>query len=379
MDIHFSAYMVKYAVMNDLFEDIFKTTKINTLNIFINLDNFFQRLKNSRINQEFQACGMGAGKQFISNVFNLIAHYRQWGVRTGAITKVYAYYTTAKTGFENRLYLPEYRSYFAHKCNLGCSDLFYINQAINTADPYLKLISKYIDGVYIIDSQYIEPACIPLYIYTNVRQADWNIVISHDNYDLQYCVMDRFSYLYPKFKNKSTDYLEEACIIDKGTMWNKLASKEGVLVEHADKYPPNLILLALAIVGDKHRDIPSIKGIRWRVFFKLMDGIIEKFDGDCSFATLSNALINKIIEKKVDPNVLNLNLMAWNIQQSVNNMDESMKNFINLQLVDVPDYASLEQFNVNPQLLANYPLNLKFLTEESSAYTKPIWGSYVKK
>ena len=135
MDIHFSAYMVKYAVMNDLFEDIFKTTKINTLNIFINLDNFFQRLKNSRINQEFQACGMGAGKQFISNVFNLIAHYRQWGVRTGAITKVYAYYTTAKTGFENRLYLPEYRSYFAHKCNLGCSDLFYINQAINTADP----------------------------------------------------------------------------------------------------------------------------------------------------------------------------------------------------------------------------------------------------
>ena len=131
MDVHFNMCKVKYAQLNELMEPIFKSQPLKTLNIFINLDDLFWRFRNSHVNQEFQACGVMAPKMLISNVFNLIAHYRQWGARKNVNTKVYAYYTGAKRGFVGRLYIPKYRQYYVDKCDLGNSDVFYVNNAIN--------------------------------------------------------------------------------------------------------------------------------------------------------------------------------------------------------------------------------------------------------
>ena len=97
MDIYFNSSKIRFELLDQLTKPLFATKPIKTLNVFINLDNLFSRLKNSKINQEFQACGAGAPKQFISNVFNLIAHYRQWAVRRRCDVKVYAYYTSSES------------------------------------------------------------------------------------------------------------------------------------------------------------------------------------------------------------------------------------------------------------------------------------------
>ena len=361
MDVHFNMCKVKYDNLSYLTNPIFKSQPIRSMNIFINLDDFFNRLKNPHVNQEFQACGTLAPKQLISNVYNLIAHYRQWGARKDVSTKVYAYYTTARGGFENRIYLPNYRKKFVEKCDLGNSELFYINNALIEADSTMKLISTYIDGVYIIDSRYVEPSYIPLFIQSEVRTADICLLITRDDYELQYCVANKFLYLYPRG--------EDSKIITSGAVWRHIANKEKIESPYIDSYSPELITLALAVVGDKRRSIDKVKRIGWRTLFNIIDDLSEKYK-DFSFTTISQAFVERLENSPAAMEVLSKNLSVTSIVDGVKNMDSVMKEFITNQLTDVPDYENLNELNRNPQMFAACPLNLQFLTDEGGYKTK---------
>lgn len=361
MDVHFNVCKVKYQQLNDITSPIFESKSIKTLNVFINLDDLYWRLRNSHINQEFQACGTLASKMLISNTLNLIAHYRQWGARKNVSTKVYAYYTGAKRGFASRIYIPLYRQYYVDKCNLGNADIFYVNNAIQEADTLMKTISNYIDGIYIIDTGILEPSCLPLLINDKVRQADWNILISRDEFELQYVTYDKFTYIYP-----AGDYSKS---ILAGDVWSHIANKEKIETPNVNKYPPELIILALAVVGNKRRSIPKVKGMGWRTLFNIVDDLVEKAN-DFSFITLADAMINKIVGKNVNIEDINNKLSVINMGECVKSVDDTIISFITNQLVDIPDYENLHELNRSPQMFASCPLNLQFLTDEGNYSTK---------
>ena len=110
MDSHFNGYKARYEMMNSSMLPIYRSQIVTTMNIFINLDDLFHTLHNPLINNEFQICGRDAPKQLLSNIFNLIGHYRYWAVKNHYNVKVFVIHTTTLRSFKNNIYIPEYRN-----------------------------------------------------------------------------------------------------------------------------------------------------------------------------------------------------------------------------------------------------------------------------
>ncbi len=355
MDIHFNSYKVKYMKMDQMMSPIIRSKNIKTANIFINLDDIFHKLHRPQVNTEFQLAGEHAGKQVISNIMNVIAHYRQWAVRKGWETRVIGYYTSAyRGGFKNKLYVSKYRKKFIDINNPVTADYYFINQGIHDADKLFKVISQYIDKVYIIDSRFLEPSIIPYFFSTEVFSADWNIVISRDTYDMQYAYMDTWSFIYPKGDNTR--------IVDKSNIWDTIASFEKVKT-YSNTYSPFLYPATICVVGDKYRNIPRIKRVGWATLFKILDRVSEYSD-DKTQTTIQLLLFEELVGKTTTLEMIKNNLNAIDIPAQVKRMGEIDRADIHAQIIDVPDYENLME--LNRLHFSKYPINLPFLTEQRS-------------
>lgn len=359
MDVHFNATKVKFETLNALTKSIFDTNPIKSINIFINFDNFYGRLKNTSCNMTFQSCGANATKQLISNVLNLIGHYRQWGVRKHVDVKVYGYYTLAERSFENKIYIPDYRSRFVKSISRNNPDCYYVNTVIRDASDLLKSITNYIDGVYMIDSHFTEPSTMPLFIQSEVHTADWNFIITRDRFEYQYVLQDRFSVIVPKG--------DESFMVTAGNLWETIAKHEHFDYTQAKYYPPKLYPLVLAVMGDKHRSIPKLKRISWISIFNFLDATID--NGHESETTIFDNFLSNLCSKYADSSTIMNSFHAVDVHTNYTNMDYTTKSYISSQLVDVPDYENLLALNQMPNMFLNYPINLKFLTDAGDSYT----------
>lgn len=367
MDVHFNAMKIKFDELNELTKPILNSSRLNTVNIFINLDDVNFRFRNVRSNQEFQCCGAGAFKQYASNVFNLAAHYRQWAFRKGMSSKIYIYYTTAMGGFSSNVLVNGYRSRYVDDCNVNNSNCFYVNNTIDAAGPFMKQISEYIDGVYIIDTKSEEPSVLP-YLISMEKPADWNFVISKDRVELQYALYDKFSILYP-----STSY--GARLINNSNLWNFISMKEYISSPYVNNFDPRLYFSILGVVGDGKRSVPKVKRIGWKSIFDYLDEIWEK-NRDHSIYTMIDALEEKISAKGTDAyNTFKNNLLALSMKSRYESISIVNKEYIMMQLIDMIDYESLNQMNRDPALFANWPINIAFLTEQTGTVKKKnIWN-----
>ena len=360
MDIYFNSYKVKYEKMDELTTPIFRSRPITTVNIFINLDDIFNHLKNVKANRDFQCCGISAPKQLISNIMNLMAHYRQWGIRKHVGVKIYGYYSSTSSRFENSIHIREYRQEFIRRSSINNPDCFFVNNTIELADSSLKMISNYINGVYIIDSRYIEPSAIPYFINTKVRNADWNLVLSRDVIDYQNVLFDRFNVIVPKG--------EDSIIISASNLWHVIAEKEKVLSPHLSEYPPELFIILIAVMGNKLRSVPKLKRVSWISIFHYLDDIVEESAG-LSFTTITDKLLSILSSKCTNMDEIANNTLVLNMKVNVTNMDEITSEMLKNQLIDTPDYNNLIELNKLPNMFAAFPINLKFLTDEGDYLT----------
>lgn len=349
---HFNSYKVKYDTLNKYMTPICNSQIVNSMNVFINLDDLFHTLHNPLINNEFQICGKDASKQMISNIFNLIAHYRYWAIKNHYTCKVYCIYTTTMRSFKNNVYLPEYRSYYKKINAIENSGCYFVNTSIQDTTPLLGIISKYIPDVYTIDSKYLEPSMIPLFISEEVSKADWNLMISRDSYDLQYAYRNKWSLISPKGDNSR--------VVNQQGIWNYVNYKEKVFKDEVDlKYPYDMYILSKAVVGDKYRGIPRLRKIGWKTLFKFLDEVMSE-NSDASTTTLKIKLIEKIKGRSMLSNTdINNNLNSINVELQYDAMMEIDKTLITSQIIDVPDYDNLQELNRTK--FDKYPLNLQFL------------------
>ena len=351
MDSHFNGYKVRYEMLNDSMLPICRSQLVKSLNIFINLDDLFHLMHNPMIDSEFQICGKDAPKQLISNIFNLIAHYRYWAIKNHYTCKVYAIYTASIKYFKNNIYIPKYRDMFKNINAIENSGCYFVNSALDAAYPLLSIISKYIPDIYIIDSKYLEPSMIPLYLSYEFP-ADWNIFISRDSYDLQYSYRNKWSLITPK-----GDYSR---VVNQDGIWDYINFKEKVFKDPITlRYPYSLYIISKSVVGDRYRSVPRLRKIGWKTLFKFLDQIMEENPG-AGETTLKLKLIEKIKGRsKLTNSDINDNLNVVNIELQKDAMMEIDKTLINSQIIDVPDYDSLNK--INSIQFMKYPLNLKFL------------------
>ena len=365
MDAHFNGYKVKYELLNQYMIPIVRSQYVKSMNVFINLDDLFHMMHNPMINNEFQVCGQDAPKQLISNIFNLIGHYRYWCVKNHYECKIYAIYTSTIRSFKNNVYNVKYREKFKQINSDENASYYFVNNAIKLAMPMLQIITKYIPDVYIIDSKYLEPSMIPLFISEEINKADWNLMISRDPYDLQYSYRSKWSMITPKG--------EYSRLVSQTGIWNYVNYKERVYDEDINlQYPYSLYILARSFVGDTYRSIPRLRKIGWKTLFKFLDQIIDE-NPTASDNTLKLKLIEKIKGKSsLTNNMINDNLNSINIELQLEAMLELDKVLITNQILDVPDYDNLQELN-RIQFM-KYPLNIQFLCNTSTinSYKSPF-------
>lgn len=353
MDSHFNGYKVKYEILNKYMAPICNSQIVKSINIFINLDDLFHLMHNPLINSEFQICGRDAPKQLISNIFNLLGHYRYWAIKNRYACKIFGIYTTSYRSFKNNIYIPNYRDRFKVINAPENASCYFVNNALNDAFPMLQIISKYIPDVYLIDSKYIEPSVIPLYISEEIEKSDWNILISRDTYDLQYSYRNRWNLVTPKG--------EYSRVVNQDGIWDYVNFKEKVFKDDTKvlNYPYGLYILSKAVVGDKYRSIPKLRKIGWKTLFKYLDQVVDE-NSSVSETTLKIKLIEKIKGRSsLSNDTINNNLNTINIDLQKEAMLEIDKTLIMSQIIDVPDYENLQELN-RIQFM-KYPINLQFL------------------
>ena len=355
MDIHFNSYKVRYSKMDELMNPLLRSKHFSTVNIYINLDDIFHKLHRPQINTEFQMAGEHAGKQVISNVMNVIGHYRQWAVRKGWDVRVIAYYSSAITGgFKNKIYIPKYRKKFTDINHPMNGEFYFINQGIRDAEKLFRIMSQYVDKIYVIDSRYLEPSIIPIYFSEHVFTPSWNILISRDPYDMQCSYRDTWSFIYPKGDNSQ--------IIDRSNLWRIIARMENVDRDTFD-YDTALFPLMISIVGDSYRNIPRIKRVGWKTLFKILNKV-EEYASDRSFTSMQILLCQELMSKNTTMDDITNNLNCIDIPAQVMRMNEIDKVDINSQIIDIPDYENLVE--LNNLYFGKYPINLSMLTDQGN-------------
>ncbi len=351
MDIHFNGYKVKYPFLNYGMQSIRQSQNIRSINIFIDLDDLFHTLHRPLINNEFQVAGKNASKQFVSNIFNIAGHYRNWAIKEHLIPTVWLFYTSSKKTFKNSLYVPSYRERFLDINSDLNTNTYYINAAIKESYSIMHVISKYIPGVYIIDSKYLEPSIIPNVIVNLGHNKDWNLVVSRDIYMLQYSYMDKTTMVSPKGDN--------SIFINKGNLWDYIIGRERVYKDDIPHiyYNPELFIYAKALIGDKYRSIPRLKKIGWKTLFNYLNKAIE--DSEIPLDLQIEKLVDLLNSKKVNIEEYNSNLYCSNVELQTDSLLESDKNIILDQIEDMEDYIALN--NVNNSIFTRFPINLNFL------------------
>jgi hypothetical protein len=354
MDSHFNAYKVKYDLLNNFIQPIRMSQIVRHINIFVNLDDLFHNLHRPLVNNEFQICGKDAPKQFISNVFNLLGHYRYWAIKNNFDCSIYGIFTSTMRSFKNNIYNPDYRKRFKEINSDTNAQYYFINEAVRASLPILSVISHYIPDVYIIDSKYLEPSIIPLYITSEVHHADWNILITRDSYDLQYAYRNKWTVVAPKG--------EYSTAVNQEGIWNYINFRENVFKDEVNlHYPYSLYILSKSVVGDVYRSIPRIRKIGWKTLFKYLDTVVSESSNSTNI-TLQLKLIELLKAKQITDKILNDNLNTINIDLQIENLIEIDKTSINIQLNDIPDYENLKELNRTQ--FSQYPLNLQFLCNQ---------------
>jgi len=343
--------------MDYYFKYVLNSQNINTMNVFINLDDILHKLHKPLTNNEFQAAGKNSSKQLISNILNVISHYRLWFVNKGIKCRMFVFYTASyKANFRNEIYIPRYRKKFREYNDELNTKFFYINTSFQVSNNLLSVMGRYLEDIYIINTKLIEPSVFPFYIASEGKfQSDWNVIISRDLYDLQYSYMDRWSYLYPK-----GNYSQ---FINKSNLWEFLrdANKVGDITIHP--YDASAYVFVLAVIGDTWRNIPRLKRIGWKTMFKILEAVyneIQAYDRDISTVTYENMMLSSLVSNKTDVDSINRNLEAVSVKLQYEKIGEIDRTAFDIQMEDIPDINSFQE--MNKLYFNDYPINLIGLT-----------------
>lgn len=359
MDSHFHAYKAKYDALDDYMRKLTQSQYIRSLDIFVNLDDVFHNMHRPLVEKEVQLCGINAKRQLASHLVNLIAHYKQWAIgRQHIPVRVFGIYSTG-TQFKNNIYIPFYRDHFNAITSPENAAYKFVNDAIRAAVPIAHNICDYVEDVYMIDSQYLEPSILPLFLKeAGVANYDWSMVISRDLYDLQYAYLDRWIFISPKGDNTR--------MISRSNLWGYIGEREHVReiypnqpMFHHDIYP-----FALAIAGNKLRGIPRLRRIGWKTIFKYLNEITET--DSQSIQIISSRFIQLLERKGVLVSQIDNNLATVSIRRQVSVMTDIDRAFIMDQLKYVTDHEALQ--TINDIYFSQWPVNIPFLTNRTHKF-----------
>lgn len=361
MDFYFHARQVKFDVLHKLLGPIIRTHQIQNVNVFINLDDILHKLHNPQIDKDLTVSKSNTIVRLTADIINLAAHYREYMMREGWNAKVYLYYTSSTKGpFRNTIYRTTYRDHFININSNTNQHYAHLNMAIPGVLSLTKSIVQYIEGVYLIDTSFIEPSVAPM-ILNSLYPADFNFIITRDEYDYQYVIYPGWAIIYADSDDN------KSYIITSSNLWNFIGMKEKIDKEKfLLNYQASLYPFALSIIGNKYRGIPKIRKCGWTTVLKIIDELSKEPSG-ISSVSLREKTVDKLRGKsKVTIEDINANLACTDIYMQFNRFhvesNPSIQADISTQMIDIPDYENL--LTVDRIYFKDYHLNIPFLTKQ---------------
>lgn len=361
MDFYFHARQVKFDVLHRLLGPIIRTHRIHTVNVYINLDDVLHRLHNPQIDKDLTVSTSNTIVRLTSDIINLAAHYREYMMREGWTPKIYLFYTSSTKGpFRNNVYRESYRDHFKNINSPTNQNYAHLNMAIPGALSLVKSIVQYIDGIYLIDSSFIEPSVAPM-ILNFMDSADFNFVVTRDEYDYQYVTYPDWAIIYADSEE------EKSNVITSANLWNFIGTREKIDKEKFSlNYQAALYPFALSIIGNKYRGIPKVRKCGWGTVLKIIDELSKEPSGVSSI-TLREKTVDRLRGKsKVTLDDINANMACTDIHMQFTRLHVGTNPSINAdfttQMIDIPDYENL--LTVDRIYFKDYHLNIPFLTKQ---------------
>lgn len=361
MDAYFNYHKVKFEVLYRLMNPIARRHQIHNVNVFINLDDLLHRLHRPVINDELTISTSNTIVRLVSSIINLAAHYREYMMREGWTPKVYLCYSSSFHGpFRNMVYIENYRDHFKTISSELNQEYAYLNRVIPPALNLVKSICQYIEGVYLVDSTYVEPSVLPL-ILSEMRHADYNFLVTRDEYDYQYTSYQNWAIIYANSDEEKSE------LITSSNLWKFVAEKNKVNTEDLSlDYQASLYSFVLSVTGNRYRGIPRIKKCGWSRILSIVDEI-SKEPTSITASTLREKVIDRLRGKTyLTLDQINANLACTDIQTQYRRLNMQTNSVLSMdlttQMVDVPDYENL--LTVDRIYFKDYHLNIPFLTKQ---------------
>ena len=365
IDGYCNSFKVKYMYLDELFkgkldEKVKGKRLVDTVNIYINFESLYNRIRNSHIEKHIKDCTRKEIKSIyrncISDFINVAAHYRKYFTNHKIKTNVIYYFNTIEDEFfdyNNSSLVDGYREHFFDSMN--SIDRVTVNSLIREAIPFMRIIAEYLEDVYMLSSKRVESSLIPyLCMMENKFPSNLNVIITKDVYDFQYC--NENALIISKSGN-------DPVILTKRNIMRYMRFKNKCKEER--EINPILLTFILACTGDRKRSIPGISGFK---FNRVYRALIELYDSgyiyDSNHETMNIANLCHVLNGK-EYGVLKLsdvavdilaNYKACNFEYQYSVMSESQKDSIFDQIIDKSDPRAL--MDINDKYFEDYPLQL---------------------
>lgn len=362
MDLFFNLFKIRYNILEKLIPGCCTTiSKDSEVNVYINLEPIVKKMISSGIENELKVKNDERVIQLISCIFNIAAHYRLFFAKHKLHSNVYIYYGYPyNANYINKEINPEYRN--------TTSDLMLKNPktrslrtVINDTIPLLKTILEYIDGVYFIESNNIEPSVIP-YMFYKDNEKKFHFLVTTDRYEYQYAMLDNFYILRPKVEN--------SYILYKGNVIDQMKYEDKIVSDITTK--PEMVSFILSILGNEYRDIPKIKRMGLSSILKLIDKGVDR--GLISNSTNNIFILSRVIKDEYLEQVMN-NYMCTDIVTQYSKIKSKDLYEIHSQIIDKFDNKQLKKlndvyFNKFPLYIMEIQAALKLKKQERVRFNK---------
>ena len=355
VDPLFNMHKIRFNILDELVsKNCSNITDGSKINIFINFEMILASLYNPDTEKYLRMSRVDKVMEFTSNIINLAAHYRLFFAKHKLFSRVFIYLGYPfDAPFKNRNINPSYRYCYKNKYENNVHN-FSTHDILTESITQARIIMEYINNVYFITSDIIEPSIIPHILNTDDTTEHINFIVTKDTYDYQYA-NSGFYILRPK---KDDSYLlSSENIIDVMKQENNIKT-EGTI-------DSNYIPFILSLLGSRKRNIEKIKGLGFGRLFITLKKAVDK--GVLPPNVYSATILADLLKEDIRPELLN-NYYCTDILTQYKMLNYRDKHLITSQVVDKFDNDGL--MKMNDMYLRSNPINLTEISSGDKYFDK---------
>lgn len=324
------------------------------VNVFINLETVFKHLSMIPDLEKKLILQRDFHEILVSNILNLIAHYKRFFVNNRLDTKVYIYNTDLLSDeFNQYKYNEDFRTYYLVKYNSNPKFLVLTDALKGDILPDVKLYCEFIPNVYYISAHNIEGSLVP-YIIAKQTPERKNLIIGGELYDTQYSLLPNFlnHYIRKTFGVNTVECTVPGYIKD---ITKKDEDDVKKISEIFHSYSTYCSLIS--VLGDRIRSIDGITGVGPITLCKELNRGIEQHvitEDSINPVMIGDILHDNDLKKEFINNFYCSSILAM-----YDELTASQKLSVTSQIVDRIDINSIQLLNKTK--FVNHPLLLEGL------------------